>query len=43
MIVLKFISRPELDVIVNCNEWCPFVQTHSETGWKQLYSLLPLF
>lgn len=39
MIVLKFISRPELDVIVNSNESCPFVQTYPVTVWKQMSSL----
>lgn len=42
MIVLKFISSLELDVIVNGNEWSPFIQTHSERDWKQMHFLLPL-
>lgn len=47
MIVLKFISWAELDVIVNCNEWCPFVHckcmTHYIMVWKQMYFLFALF
>lgn len=46
MIVLKFISWAELDVIVNCNEWCPFVPSkcmaHYIMVWKQMYFLFPL-
>ena len=46
MIVLKFISWAELDVIVNCNEWCPFVASkcmaHYIMVWKQMYFLFLL-
>lgn len=41
MIVLKFISWAELDVIVNCNEWCSFAPSkciaHYIMVWKQMY------
>lgn len=47
MIVLKFISWAELDVIVNCNEWRPFVHckcmTHYIMVWKQMHFLFALF
>lgn len=46
MIVLKFINWAELDVIVNCNEWHPFVPSecmaHYIMVWKQMYFLFLL-